>query len=76
VVGDLEKVKFLTGLLSLLSLLFSEWVRARAKQEGRDNAQEQLDANVRKAEAVEAAVDADDLARVDRLRNRFDRNRG
>ena len=69
-------MKFLTGLLSLLSLLFSEWVRARAKQEGRDKAQDQLDANVAKAEAVEAAVDADDLARVDRLRNRFDRNRG
>jgi len=73
VVGDFQEVKFLSGLLSLLSLLFSEWVRARAKQEGHDKAQEQLDANVAKAEA---AVDADDLARVDRLRNRFDRNRG
>jgi len=65
-------VKIFTALLSLLSLLVSEWVRSRAKQEGRKDAQEQLDENVAKAEV---AVDADDLARVDRLRNRFDRTR-
>jgi len=65
-------VKIFTALLSLLSLLVSEWVRSRAKQEGRKDAQEQLDENVAKAEV---AVDADDLARVDRLRNRFDRAR-
>lgn len=65
-------MKIFTALLSLLSLLVSEWVRSRAKQEGRKDAQEQLDENVAKAEV---AVDADDLARVDRLRNRFDRAR-
>jgi len=65
-------VKIFTALLSLLSLLVSEWVRSRAKQEGRKDAQEQLDENVAKAEV---AVDADDLARVDGLRNRFDRAR-
>ena len=65
-------MKIFTALLSLLSLLVSEWVRSRAKQEGRKDAQEQLDENVAKAEV---AVDADDLARVDRLRNRFDRTR-
>jgi hypothetical protein len=65
-------VKFFTALLSLLSLLVSEWVRSRAKQEGRKDAQEQLDANVAKAEAV---VDVDDPERDERLRNRFDRAR-
>lgn len=65
-------MKFFTGLLSLLSLLVSEWTRSRAKQEGRKDMQEQLDANVAKAEA---AMDADDPARLDRLRNRFDRAR-
>ena len=65
-------MKFFTALLSLLSLLVSEWVRSRAKQEGRKDAQEQLDANVAKAEAV---VDVDDPERDERLRNRFDRAR-
>lgn len=65
-------MKFLSALLSLLSLFYSEWVRARAKQEGRKDAQEVLDDNVAKAQAV---LDADDPTRVDRLRNRFDRAR-
>jgi len=65
-------VKIFTALLSLLSLLVSEWVRSRAKQEGRKDAQEQLDENVAKAQV---AMDADDPARLDRLRNRFDRAR-
>jgi len=65
-------VKFFTALLSLLSLLVSEWVRSRAKQEGRKDMQEQLDANVAKAEA---AVAVDDPERDERLRNRFDRAR-
>ena len=65
-------MKFFTALLSLLSLLVSEWVRSRAKQEGRKDMQEAIDANVAKAEA---ALDADDPARVDRLRDRFDRAR-
>ena len=65
-------MKFFTALLSLLSLLVSEWVRSRAKQEGRKDAQEALDANVAKAEA---AMDVDDPARLDRLRDRFDRAR-
>lgn len=65
-------MKIFTALLSLLSLLVSEWVRSRAKQEGRKDAQEQLDENVAKAQV---AMDADDPARLDRLRNRFDRAR-
>ena len=65
-------MKFFTALLSLLSLLVSEWVRSRAKQEGRKDAQEQLDANVEKAEAAVAAPDPE---RDERLRNRFDRAR-
>jgi hypothetical protein len=66
-------VKFLTAFLSFLSLVFSEWVRLKAKQEGRKDAQEQLDANVEKAEAAVAAPDPE---RDERLRNRFDRSRG
>ena len=65
-------MKFFTALLSLLSLLVSEWVRSRAKQEGRKDAQEQLDANVAKAEAAVAVPDPE---RDERLRNRFDRAR-
>ena len=65
-------MKIFTALLSLLSLLVSEWVRSRAKQEGRKDAQEQLDANVAKADA---AVAVDDPERDERLRNRFDRAR-
>ena len=65
-------MKFFTALLSMLSLLVSEWVRSRAKQEGRKDMQEVLDANVAKAQAV---LDADDPTRIDRLRNRFDRAR-
>jgi hypothetical protein len=65
-------VKFLTALLSMLSLLVSEWVRSRAKQEGRKDAQEVLDANVEKAEAAVATPDPE---RDERLRNRFDRAR-
>ena len=65
-------MKFLTALLSMLSLLVSEWVRSRAKQEGRKDAQEVLDANVEKAEAAVATPDPE---RDERLRNRFDRAR-
>ena len=65
-------MKFLTALLSMLSLLVGEWVRSRAKQEGRKDAQEVLDANVEKAEAAVATPDPE---RDERLRNRFDRAR-
>ena len=65
-------IKLLTLLLSLLDKVFTEWGNAKQRTQGRQEAQEQLDANVAKAEA---AVDADDPARVDRLRNRFDRAR-
>ncbi len=65
-------IKLLTLLLSLLDRVFTEWGNAKLRTQGRQDAQEQLDANVAKAEV---AVDADDLARVDRLRNRFDRAR-
>ena len=65
-------IKLLTLLLSLLDRVFTEWGNAKLRTQGRQDAQEQLDANVAKAEV---AVDDDDLARVDRLRNRFDRAR-
>lgn len=65
-------IKLLTLLLSLLDRVFTEWGNAKLRTQGRQDAQEQLDANVAKAEV---AVDADDLARVDRLRNKFDRAR-
>jgi hypothetical protein len=65
-------IKLLTLLLSLLDKVFTEWGNAKQRAQGRQDAQEQLNENVAKADA---AVDADDLSRVDRLRNRFDRAR-
>ena len=66
-------IKFLTLFLSLLERLFSEWGKAKLRQEGRQDVQEQLDANVDKAEAAIATPDPE---RDERLRNRFDRSRG
>jgi len=66
-------IKFLTLFLSLLERLFSEWDKAKLRQEGRQDVQEQLDANVDKAEAAIATPDPE---RDERLRNRFDRSRG
>jgi len=65
-------IKLLTLLLSLLDKVFTDFGNAKLRAQGRQDAQEQLDANVAKAEA---AMDVDDPARLDRLRNRFDRNR-
>ena len=65
-------MKLLTLLLSLIERLFSAWDQAKLRQEGRQEAQEQLDANVEKAEA---AVATPDPIRDERLRNRFDRSR-
>jgi hypothetical protein len=64
--------KFLTLLLSLLDRLFNEWDKSKLRQEGRQDAQEQLDANVEKAEAAIATPDPE---RDERLRARFDRSR-
>jgi hypothetical protein len=64
--------KFLTLLLSLLDRLFGEWDKSKLRQEGRQDAQEQLDANVEKAEAAVATPDPE---RDERLRARFDRSR-
>ena len=64
--------KFLTLLLSLLDRLFGEWDKSKLRQEGRQDAQEQLDANVEKAEAAVATPDPE---RDERLRSRFDRSR-
>jgi hypothetical protein len=64
--------KFLTLLLSLIDRLFGEWDKAKLRQEGRQDAQEQLDANVEKAEAAIATPDPE---RDERLRARFDRSR-
>lgn len=66
-------IRFLTLFLSLLERLFSEWDKAKLRQEGRQDVQEQLDANVDKAEAAIATPDPE---RDERLRNRFDRSRG
>lgn len=64
--------KFLTLFLSLLDRLFNEWDKSKLRQEGRQDAQEQLDANVEKAEAAVATPDPE---RDERLRSRFDRSR-
>jgi hypothetical protein len=63
---------WLASLIALIERLVSEWSRHKIRDEGRRQAQEVLDANVAKAEA---AMDADDPARLDRLRDRFDRAR-
>lgn len=65
-------MKLLTALLSLLAGVLSLWREHRAKQEARDTIQDQLDANVEKAEA---AVAVPDPVRDERLRGRFDRAR-
>lgn len=64
--------KFLTLFLSLLDRLFNEWDKSKLRQEGRQDAQEQLDANVEKAEVAIATPDPE---RDERLRARFDRSR-
>lgn len=65
-------MKFLTLLLSLIQYLFNERDKAKLRQEERKDIQEQLDANVAKAESVSIIPDPD---RDQRLRDRFDRNR-
>ena len=65
-------MKFLTLLLSLIQYLFNERDKAKLRQEERKDIQEQLDANVAKAESVCITPDPD---RDQRLRDRFDRNR-
>lgn len=66
-------MKLFTALLSLLAGIVSLWREHKAKQEAREVIQEQLDANVGKAEIAVATPDPD---RDERLRNRFDRGRG
>lgn len=66
-------MKLFTALLSLLTGIVSLWREHKAKQEVREAIQEQLDANVGKAEI---AVATPDPKRDERLRNRFDRGRG
>jgi hypothetical protein len=66
-------VKLFTALLSLLAGIVSLWREHKAKQEARETIQEQLDANVGKAEIAVATPDPE---RDERLRNRFDRGNG
>jgi hypothetical protein len=66
-------VKLFTALLSLLAGIVSLWREHKAKQEARETIQEQLDANVGKAEIAVATPDPE---RDERLRNRFDRGSG
>lgn len=66
-------MKLFTALLSLLAGIVSLWREHKAKQEARETIQEQLDANVGKAEIAVATPDPE---RDERLRNRFDRGSG
>jgi hypothetical protein len=66
-------VKLLTLILSLIERVLLSWDYSKLRQEGRHEVQEQLDANVEKAEAAVATPDPE---RDERLRNRFDRSRG
>lgn len=66
-------MKLLTLILSLIERILLSWDYSKLRQEGRLEVQEQLDANVEKAEAAIATPDSE---RDERLRNRFDRSRG
>lgn len=66
-------MKLLTLILSLIERILLSWDYSKLRQEGRLEVQEQLDANVEKAEAAIATPDPE---RDERLRNRFDRSRG
>jgi hypothetical protein len=66
-------VKLVASLLTLLSHVLSMWREWKVAREVRADVQEQLDANVEKAEAAVAVVDPE---RDERLRNRFDRSGG
>jgi hypothetical protein len=66
-------VKLVASLLALISNLLSMWREWRVAQKVRADVQEQLDANVEKAEAAVAVADPE---RDERMRNRFDRSRG
>lgn len=68
-------MKLLTAFFSLLSGLFQAWREAKLREQGRQEqaskAKEVHDANVAKAQQVDAIVDPN---RGQRLRSRFDRS--
>ena len=69
-------IRFLTLFLSMLDRVFSMWEREKTKQEGRQEAIEEVKdvvgQNVKKAEV---AVTTPDPERDERLRSRFDRSK-
>ena len=66
-------IKLITALLAIISEFFRIKRESDLKQQGRDDFQKELDANVQKAEAASNTPDA---SRTERLRSRFDRSKG
>lgn len=69
-------IRFLTLFLSVLDRVFSMWEREKTKQEGRQEAIEEVkDAVEQNVEKAEAAIVTPDPERDERLRSRFDRSK-
>ena len=62
-------LSLLSSIFSLLNKLFTAYQQNKQVEQGRQQVQESVDANVLKAEE---AVTTPDPARDERLRNRFD----
>ena len=69
-------IRFLTLFLSVLDRVFSMWEREKTKQEGRQEAIEEVkDVVEQNVEKAEVAVTTPDPERDERLRSRFDRSK-
>ena len=69
-------IRFLTLFLSMLDRVFSMWEREKTKQEGRQEAIEEVkDVVEQNVEKAEVAVTTPDPERDERLRSRFDRSK-
>lgn len=69
-------LKLLTAIFEFFTRAYDMWRDAKLRNEGRQEANQEAQANADHNEAVAVAVDSSvDVARDDRLRNRFDRSR-
>ena len=69
-------IRFLTLFLSVLDRVFSMWEREKTKQEGRQEAIEEVkDVVEQNVEKAEVAVTTPDPERDERLRSRVDRSK-
>jgi hypothetical protein len=66
-------MKFLTALLTIVSYFLGMWKERKLREQGRQDAhKEAADEVQRQIELAERAATADDPARTQRLRSRFD----